>query len=204
MPVNPVKFELRRDTYANWTGVGNVLVLSAGEPSVVLDGIYASQMKIGDGVNVWNNLPFVGVGGGGGGSGFTGPTGPMMISPTMTLAKVTADTPTIATGVPLLIPYLTPDTTNTSPTGIPNFELSTGVSPQPSADVFYNSGSTTLPLLANWYVNVSVPGAATLTTYAVMTLPSAATYMQGETAIQYAIGTAYIASSAVFLLPPGG
>ena len=99
MPVNPVKFELRRDTYANWTGVGNVLVLSAGEPSVVLDGIYASQMKIGDGVNVWNNLPFVGVNGGTGSSGVgvTGPTGPPgQANPVSVLTYTTQDTPALA------------------------------------------------------------------------------------------------------------
>jgi hypothetical protein len=70
MPVNPVKFELRRDTLANWTAVGGVLRLSPGEPAVVLPaypgdtGQYVGQMKIGDGVTVWNNLPWVGVGGG--------------------------------------------------------------------------------------------------------------------------------------------
>jgi hypothetical protein len=39
MPVNPVKLRLRRDTYANWAGVGNVLVLAPGEPSVILPSV---------------------------------------------------------------------------------------------------------------------------------------------------------------------
>ena len=69
MPVNPVKFELRRDTLANWTSVGGVLKLSPGEPSIILPAYpgdtsqYVGQMKIGDGNTVWNNLPWVGVGG---------------------------------------------------------------------------------------------------------------------------------------------
>jgi hypothetical protein len=50
-----VKFLLRRDTLVNWTN-SNV-VLGLGEPSVVSD---TGQMKVGDGVHTWNNLPYVG------------------------------------------------------------------------------------------------------------------------------------------------
>jgi hypothetical protein len=55
MSTNPVKFLLRRDTLANWTASSAILAL--GEPSVVTD---TGQMKIGDGVNLWRNLPYVG------------------------------------------------------------------------------------------------------------------------------------------------
>jgi hypothetical protein len=68
--------------------------------------------------------------------------------------------------------------------------------------MLYDSGTSTLPLIANWYANVTVPGASTLTSYAVMTLPSAATYIQGETSIQYATRHCVYSSSAIFLLPP--
>lgn len=50
-----VKFQLRRDTLANWISRNTVLAL--GEPSVVSD---TGQMKVGDGVTTWNNLPYVG------------------------------------------------------------------------------------------------------------------------------------------------
>jgi hypothetical protein len=55
MSTNPVKFLLRRDSLANWTASSAILAL--GEPSVVTD---TGQMKIGDGVHQWNNLPYVG------------------------------------------------------------------------------------------------------------------------------------------------
>jgi hypothetical protein len=50
-----VKFQLRRDTLANWIARNTVLAL--GEPSVVSD---TGQMKVGDGVTSWINLPYVG------------------------------------------------------------------------------------------------------------------------------------------------
>jgi len=52
---NPVKFLLRRDTLVNWTNANPVLGL--GEPSVVSD---TGQMKVGDGVTRWVDLPYVG------------------------------------------------------------------------------------------------------------------------------------------------
>jgi hypothetical protein len=54
----PIKFQLRRDTLSRWTALGGTLILANGEPSVVTD---SGQMKIGDGVTVWNSLPYVGV-----------------------------------------------------------------------------------------------------------------------------------------------
>jgi hypothetical protein len=52
-----VKFQLRRDTFANWITKNPVLAL--GEPSVVSD---TGQMKVGDGYTTWINLPYVGNG----------------------------------------------------------------------------------------------------------------------------------------------
>ena len=54
-PANPVKFLLRKDSLAVWTA--STVILALGEPSVVTD---TGQMKIGDGVNIWVNLPYVG------------------------------------------------------------------------------------------------------------------------------------------------
>ena len=54
-PANPVKFLLRKDTLAVWSA--STVILNKGEPSVVTD---TGQMKIGDGVNIWVNLPYVG------------------------------------------------------------------------------------------------------------------------------------------------
>jgi hypothetical protein len=50
-----VKFLLRKDTLTTWTA--SSVILALGEPSVVTD---TGQMKIGDGVNLWRNLPYVG------------------------------------------------------------------------------------------------------------------------------------------------
>lgn len=50
--VSKVKFQLRRDTAANWT-FGNPY-LQAGEPGFEID---TYQLKIGDGVHAWNDLP---------------------------------------------------------------------------------------------------------------------------------------------------
>ena len=54
-PANPVKFLLRKDTLATWTA--STVILALGEPSVVTD---TGQMKIGNGVDIWVNLPYVG------------------------------------------------------------------------------------------------------------------------------------------------
>lgn len=65
-----IRFELRRNTYSGWNPN---FILLAGEPGVETD---TSQMKVGDGVRTWSQLPYVGSGSGPGGSGSTGPTGP--------------------------------------------------------------------------------------------------------------------------------
>ena len=60
------RFELRRNTSSNWTTINPKLL--AGEPGVELD---TGQMKVGDGIRAWNDLPYVGTSG-----ELTGPTGP--------------------------------------------------------------------------------------------------------------------------------
>lgn len=72
----PIKFQLRRDTAANWLATNPVL--KAGEPGVETD---TGQMKVGDGIRSWSQLPYVGTGGSSttgptGSTGSTGPTGP--------------------------------------------------------------------------------------------------------------------------------
>ena len=69
------RFEFRRNTSLIWTNINPKLL--AGEPGVELD---TGQLKIGDGINNWNSLPYVGVStvgstGPTGESGDTGPTG---------------------------------------------------------------------------------------------------------------------------------
>jgi collagen type VII alpha len=74
-----VRLEFRRDTSSNWSFYNPVL--KSGEPGYETD---TGQLKIGDGVTPWNQLPYLGStgptgpsgGGGGGGTGTTGPTGP--------------------------------------------------------------------------------------------------------------------------------
>jgi hypothetical protein len=50
-----VRFELRRNTYIGW--LNSTTILLAGEPGVETD---TGQMKIGDGVNLWSRLIYVG------------------------------------------------------------------------------------------------------------------------------------------------
>jgi len=83
-----IRFEFRRKTCRAWAQ--SCIVLLAGEPGVELD---TGQMKIGDGVRPWQELPYVGkhgygcgcevpgpdcgcYGSTGGSGGLTGPTGP--------------------------------------------------------------------------------------------------------------------------------
>lgn len=48
-----VKFQLRRDTAANWTSVNPTL--GPGEPALETD---TNKVKYGDGVTAWNSLPY--------------------------------------------------------------------------------------------------------------------------------------------------
>lgn len=52
--------QVRRDTEVNWLLHENVIP-SAGEPCLTLDGVYAGQVKFGDGIKTWGELPYVGV-----------------------------------------------------------------------------------------------------------------------------------------------
>ena len=92
------RFELRRNSSVNWTSVNPLLL--AGEPGVELD---TGQMKIGDGIRSWNDLPYVGRGGFGAGDGTTGPTGPTgnnSLGFINDLGNTNNSTPTIAGGDP--------------------------------------------------------------------------------------------------------
>jgi hypothetical protein len=67
-----VRFELRRNTTVSWAN--STFILLPGEPGVDTN---TGQMKIGDGVHVWNDLPYVGSGSVPGSTGPTGPAGPV-------------------------------------------------------------------------------------------------------------------------------
>ena len=63
---------LRRDSSENWSTSNTVLM--AGEPGYVTD---TGELKIGDGVTVWNSLEvYAGITGGTGNAGPTGNVGP--------------------------------------------------------------------------------------------------------------------------------
>ena len=69
-PTKNIKFQLRRDTAIMWSRINPILL--AGEPGYEND---TNKMKIGDGINSWNNLPYL-YSSGGGTIGPTGPIGP--------------------------------------------------------------------------------------------------------------------------------
>ena len=62
----------RRGTAAQWASVGTTLVLASGELAIETD---TNLFKLGDGVTVWNSLPYGGIQGVTGPTGNTGPTG---------------------------------------------------------------------------------------------------------------------------------
>ena len=96
----------RRGTAAQWSAVGTTLVLASGELALETDTQY---FKLGDGVTVWNNLPYgglrgptgatgpIGVTGATGASGVTGPTGASGVTGPTGASGVTG--PTGASGV---------------------------------------------------------------------------------------------------------
>lgn len=51
-----VKFQLRRDTAANWASVNPTL--GPGEPAIEIDTF---KVKYGNGVNAWNDLPYAAI-----------------------------------------------------------------------------------------------------------------------------------------------
>lgn len=66
-----VIFKLRRDIAADWTT--NNPILRAGEPGFEID---TNKLKIGDGLNAWNDLDYLTGAGSEGPQGPPGPTGP--------------------------------------------------------------------------------------------------------------------------------
>lgn len=66
--IRDVVFKLRRDLAADWTSINPIL--RAGEPGFEID---TNKLKIGDGLNSWNDLDYLT---GAGSEGPPGPTGP--------------------------------------------------------------------------------------------------------------------------------
>lgn len=56
--------QLRRATIEQWEAVKDLFIPKEGEPCVTLDGEYKGQIKIGDGVTTWGELPYIGEVGG--------------------------------------------------------------------------------------------------------------------------------------------
>lgn len=52
--------QFRRATQAQWETVKDTFIPKQGEPCVTLDGDYAGQLKIGNGIDVWGQLKYVG------------------------------------------------------------------------------------------------------------------------------------------------
>jgi hypothetical protein len=63
----------RRGTAAQWSAVGTTLILASGELAIETD---TRLFKLGDGITVWNSLPYGGIQGFTGSTGPTGATGP--------------------------------------------------------------------------------------------------------------------------------
>jgi len=94
-PTVAKRLQLRHDTLANWSSVGNSLVLLAGEFAYETD---TGRLKIGDGTTVWNALPyFSGSTGPTGTTGTTGATGPLGTGPTGSTGN-TGPTGAVGTG----------------------------------------------------------------------------------------------------------
>lgn len=54
------KIVLRNDNEANWELVADTVVLLKGEPAIEFDEENNAKLKIGDGINVWKDLPYFG------------------------------------------------------------------------------------------------------------------------------------------------
>lgn len=52
--------QIRRDTEANWL-LNKDVIPAPGEPCLTLDGVYAGQVKYGDGVTTWEHLSYSGL-----------------------------------------------------------------------------------------------------------------------------------------------
>lgn len=53
------QIQLRNDIEQNWNIVADTLIPLAGEPCVTNDGEHKGQIKIGDGVLTWGELPYL-------------------------------------------------------------------------------------------------------------------------------------------------
>lgn len=54
--------QFRRGKESEWLTVKDSYIPKAGEPCATIDGNYAGQIKVGDGVHTWGQLSYVGVG----------------------------------------------------------------------------------------------------------------------------------------------
>jgi Major tropism determinant N-terminal domain len=116
-----VRFELRRGTTSQW--LASTVVMLNGEPGYDTD---LNQLRIGNNVDLWTNLPIIGTGTNGptgatGVTGFTGPTGatgPGLTGPTGATGVTGFTGPTGATGPGLTGP--------TGATGVTGFTGPTG------------------------------------------------------------------------------
>lgn len=91
---SPIKFQLRRDTAANWTALNPILY--AGEPGIETN---TGQMKVGDGTRAWRQLPYVGYG------GATGPTGTFGSGPAVASSYGLSTSLNIPNGSTTLFPF---------------------------------------------------------------------------------------------------
>lgn len=88
-----VRFQLRRATVAQWTA--NNPILLAGEPALSMD---TNQLKIGDGITSWINLPYINV------QGVAGQIGtPTSLLPAATLVPVSKNDTLITATLPYAI-----------------------------------------------------------------------------------------------------
>lgn len=88
-----VRFQLRRATVAQWTTSNPILL--AGEPALSTD---TNQLKIGDGITEWTNLPYINV------QGIAGQVGtPTSLLAAATLIPISKTNTTITTTLPYSI-----------------------------------------------------------------------------------------------------
>ena len=86
-----VRFQLRRATESQWNENGTTILL-AGEPGL---NITTNQLKIGDGITNWINLPYINV------AGIPGQAGsPTSLLPAVTLVPVTKASKAITVNLP--------------------------------------------------------------------------------------------------------
>ena len=57
--IKKTKIILRNDSIKNWATVADTVILDRGEPAIEFDENNNAKLKIGDGLRVWNNLPYL-------------------------------------------------------------------------------------------------------------------------------------------------